>query len=169
MLQVKHEAKKPFRCNWCGRYFTQKSSMDKHQRDYCRSKPDKKKTSSLPTSLEQTTMAPEPQIQLPQRCDQPVNLTAGVKNISIASVDLGQGHTDNPADMSQHASSQQGLSYDSFPITPNVMPHDHSHIYPAHSNILTPNSTEVYHSQSMWTPGQTLDPTNTILFHNNSV
>ena len=81
-------------------------------------KPDKKKTSSLPTSLEQTTMAPEPQIQLPQRYDQPVNLTAGVKNISIASVDLGQGHTDNPADMSQHASSQQGLNYDSFSNNP---------------------------------------------------
>ena len=160
MLQVKHEAKKPFRCNWCGRYFTQKSSMDKHQRDYCRSKPDKKKTSSLPTSLERT-ITPEPQVQLPQRYDQPVNLTAGVKDISTTSADIGHSHTDNPADMSEHASSQQGLSYDSFPITPNVLPH----VYPAHSNI--PNSSEVYHSQSMWVTGQTLDPTSAILYHNN--
>ena len=93
--------------------------MDKHQRDYCRSKPDKKKTCHLPTNLDHAAAPPQHHIQLPHRYDQPVNLTAGVKDISISSIDLG--HTNNAADISQQPSSQQGLSYDSFPGPPQCV------------------------------------------------
>lgn len=145
--------------------------MDKHQRDYCRNKPDKKTIIPIPANVE-----PSPQVT-PQELhiyDQPVNLTAGVKDMSVASTDLAHNHAVSSNDLTgsgpQTMNPQQEMNtYETFQINPSVLPPNHISVYPAANNVSVPAPGELYHNQSMWMPGQTLEPTNAILFHHNQV
>ena len=144
--------------------------MDKHQRDYCRSKPDRKKV--LPTRVEPPVVVQQP-VPLPQHYDQPVNLTSGVKDMSMTSVEHGHNHATDSTNMAnavpQHDSGQVFHSYDSFTVSSNLVPQNHVNVYSAPANIVGGASGDVYHSQSMWMSGQNLDPNSAILFHHNPV
>ena len=111
-------------------------------------------------------------VPLAQHYDQPVNLTAGAKDMSMTSVELGHNHTTDSTEIvntvAQHDSTQQGFNnYDSFTVNSNLVPQNHVYSAPAH--LVGGTSGDVYHNQSMWMPGQNLDPASTILFHHNPV
>ncbi len=166
---MKHDAKKPFRCNWCGRFFTQKSSLDKHQRDYCRSKPEKNKpTSLLSVGLNVDSASVMPQQQL-QHFDQPVNLTAGVKDMSAVPPEMHHSldHSTHTIEPDMNASVQhmsQGLgTFDSYHLGGFQQPV---------SACLPVSASELYGGQALWMPPeapQHLDPSADLSFHQNDV